>query len=98
MRVLGKKWLSTTKKKTLPGSLQTVVRSGEAPQMVPFSKLGNWQIQIFFNEKSMNFMNFVLFSLRIGGIGRKAFSIMDSRQDTYSMVAVSYMLTIASAH
>ena len=36
-------------KKTLPGSLQTIVRSGEASQMVPFSKLGNWQIQNFFN-------------------------------------------------
>ena len=27
----------------LPGSSQTVVRSGDASQMVAFSKLGNWQ-------------------------------------------------------
>ena len=43
---LGKSVIQQNKaKRPLPGSLQTVVRSGEAPQMIPFSKFGNWQIQ-----------------------------------------------------
>ena len=33
-------FLSKIIKKTLPGSLQTVVRSGDASQMVAFSKFG----------------------------------------------------------
>ena len=41
----GKSYIQKQKKRPLPGSLQTIVRSGEAPQMVAFSKLGNWQIQ-----------------------------------------------------
>ena len=47
---LGAKVTFNKQKKNMAGSLQTVVRSGEAPQMVPFSKFGNWQIQIVFHE------------------------------------------------
>ena len=43
------------KQRPLPGSLQTVVRSGETPQMVPFPKLGNWQFKIVFQSKINEF-------------------------------------------
>jgi len=39
IRVLEQKSLSTKKKGPLPGSLQTVVRSGEAPPDGPFSQI-----------------------------------------------------------
>ena len=42
IRVLEQKSLSTKKKGPLPGSLQTVVRSGEAPPDGPFFK--TWEL------------------------------------------------------
>ncbi len=66
-------------KKAPARMLVTVVRSGEAPPDGPFFKIRELaNSKLFFvkiNEKSMSFIYFALFPLRIGGIGRKAFSI-----------------------
>ena len=49
--VLAQKSLSKKKKRPLPGCWSQSSGVGMHPQMPPFSKLGNWQIQNLFNEK-----------------------------------------------
>ena len=51
------------KEKNLPGSLQTVVRSGDAPQMVAFSKLGTGKFKTFFNQNPAKFNEFHWFGI-----------------------------------
>ena len=58
IRVLGQKSLSKNKKKTLPGCWSQSSGVGKHPQMLPFSKLGNWQIQNYFYKIPLNFNDF----------------------------------------
>ena len=78
IRVLGQKSLSTKKKGPCQDAGHSRPEWGSTPD-APFFKIRELaNSKLFFikiNEDSMNFIYVGLFSLRIGGIGRKAFSI-----------------------